>query len=119
MNMHEFNERAIRTINTVRETIDLRPHGSRQDEAVRCYLQDILTTMQNGSYETKGVPIVLLYGRGFKPQDATEKALIRVRGVGVPIDVKCADVNSKVGKQSLPHPHVRRGKKRSTKLRYK
>jgi hypothetical protein len=71
MDMKEFNATAIRTETTEELTLDVRPFGDRQGEAIDSYLHDQLQSVQYGVASSQSKPWVLIYdSNAMIPQSA-------------------------------------------------
>jgi hypothetical protein len=90
LTIKEFNETVIRSEDTIRLTYDVRPFGTKQGEAVDCYLQEIGRAILRGGFETSK-SIVVMYERGTVFPISTSKWLSQVRALGVPMNLQEAD----------------------------
>lgn len=60
MDMNEFNATAVRTADATTITLDVRPFGDRQGEAVDSYLHERVMHLNTTGIGTTPKPVVLL-----------------------------------------------------------
>ncbi|MHB8526666.1 MAG: hypothetical protein ACYDD2_10985 [Candidatus Acidiferrales bacterium] len=86
MNAGEFNVGVLKTEDDSKVTLDVRPFGQRQGEAIDSYLHDVGMALQMNAFrQTKPIVVVCDSGTIFPATTKTWLAEVRRRGVDVAV----------------------------------
>jgi hypothetical protein len=91
MDMKEFNATAIRTETTEELTLDVRPFGEKQGEAIDSYLHDLAQSVQYGVASSQSKPWVLIYDPSAVIPQSTQGWLKNLAASGRVIEMRSVD----------------------------